>query len=128
MMRFKHKAPTKIQNSPHCHVEIKYGSKHQYVDNKEKSCPLDKEMTKYVQAVAGTLLYYARAVDPTILPTLSSLATKQARPTMKTMDLVKQLLDYCATQEEAIISFSASKMILCIHRDVGYRNEKNAQS
>jgi hypothetical protein len=38
------------------------------------------------------------------------------------------LLDYCATQEEAIIMYSASKTILCIHIDAGYCNEKNAQS
>jgi hypothetical protein len=62
-------------------------------------------MTKYVQAVAGSLLYYAKAVDPTILPALSSLATEQARPRMKMMETVKQLLDYCAMQEEAIITF-----------------------
>jgi hypothetical protein len=64
-----------------------------------------------VQAVAGTLLYYARAVDFTILPALSSLTTKQARLMQKTIEKVKQLLDYCATQEEAIITYSASKMI-----------------
>jgi hypothetical protein len=122
MTCFKHEAPTKIQNSPHCHIEVKYGAKHQYVDNKEDSPPFNNEETKYVQAVAGTLLYYARAVDPTILPALSSFATKQAIPTMKTMETVKQLLDYCATQEEAIITFSASKMILCIHSDTRYCN------
>jgi hypothetical protein len=85
-------------------------------------------MTKYVQAVAGTLLYYARAGDPTILPALSSLATEQARPTMKTVKTVKQLLDNCATQEEAIITFLASKMILCIHSNMGYCNKNNARS
>ena len=73
------------------------------------SPPLNKEETKYVQAVAGTLLYYARAVDSTILPALSSLATEQAKPTQKMVEQVKQLFDYCATQEEAIITYSASK-------------------
>jgi hypothetical protein len=64
--------------------------------------------------VAGMLLYYARAVDSTILPALSSLATEQAKPMQKMIEKVKQLLDYCATQEEAIITYLASKMILCI--------------
>ncbi len=90
--------------------------------------PLNKEEAKYIQAVAGTLLYYARAVDPTILPALSAIGTKQATPVQETMETIKQLLDYCATQEEAIITYSASKMILCIHSNVGYCNEKNAQS
>jgi hypothetical protein len=78
--------------------------------------------------VAGTLLYYARAVDPTILPALSAIGTKQATPTQTTMERIKQLLDYCATQEEAIIMYSARKMILCIHSNAGYCNEKNARS
>jgi hypothetical protein len=44
------------------------------------------------------------------------------------MKTVKQLLDYCATQEEAIITYNASKMILAVHSDAGYCNEKNACS
>jgi hypothetical protein len=46
--------------------------------------PLTSEEAKYVQEVAGTLLYYARAVDSTILPALSAIATEQANPTEKT--------------------------------------------
>ena len=75
-------------------------------------------------AVARTLLYYARAVATTILTALSSIATEQAKPTQETMKKVKQLLDYCATQEEAIITYNASKMILAIHSNAGYCNEK----
>ncbi len=44
------------------------------------------------------------------------------------MKKVKQLLDYCATQEELIITYNASKMILAIHSYPGYCNEKNARS
>ena len=40
----------------------------------------------------------------------------------------KQLLDYCASQEEAIIMYNASKMILAVHSDAGYANEKKARS
>jgi hypothetical protein len=90
--------------------------------------PHDKEDTKYIQAVAGTLLYYGRAVDNTILPALSAIATEQAKPTEKTMDTIKQLLDYCATQEEAVISYKASKMILTVHSDAGYCNKKKSRS
>ena len=59
--------------------------------------PLDKEDTKYIQAVAGTLLYYGHAVDNTILTALSAVATEQAKPAQKMMEVIKQLLDYCAT-------------------------------
>jgi hypothetical protein len=39
MIQFQHDKPTKIQNSPHRHVEIKYGAKQQYMVNKEESPP-----------------------------------------------------------------------------------------
>jgi len=128
MARFKHDIPTKIQNSPHRHIDVKYGAKKQFVEEEVESPPLSNEDAKYIQAVSGTLLYYARAVDPTILLALSSIATEQAKPTENTREKVKQLLDYCATQEDAIITYKASKMILCIHSDAGYANEKNARS
>jgi hypothetical protein len=78
--------------------------------------------------VAGTLLYYERAVNSIILTLLSSLATEQAKVMQKTMEMVQQLLDYCATQEEAIITYTASKMILNVHSAMGYLNKKNGRS
>ena len=97
------KKKDKIQNSPHPHNIPTYGAKVQYAEQSDESPKLDKAGIKYVQQVAGTLLYYGRAVDPTILPALSLIASEQAAPTERTMERVKQLLDYCASQEEAII-------------------------
>ena len=128
MMQFEHDKPNKPQNSPHPHKITQYGTKIQYVDDEDDSPPLSLAETKYVQAVTGMLLYYARMVDSTILPSLSSLATEQNKPTGKTMEKVKQLLDYCASQEEAIVTYNASNMILNIHSDAGYLNEKKARS
>jgi hypothetical protein len=54
--------------------------------------------------------------------------TKQAKPMEETKETIKQLLDYCALQEEAIISYSASKMILAVHSNAGYCNEKKSRS
>ncbi len=128
LLRFKHEMPKTKQNSPHPHVTPQYGAKTQYAEDADNSPPLGKEETKFIQAVAGTLLYYARAVDSTILPSLSAIATEQAKPTAKTLATVKQLLDYCATQDEAIIAYHASDMILAVHSDAGYCNKKNARS
>ena len=128
LIRFKHKTPDKIQNSPHPHVILQYGAKTQYARDKDVSLPLLKEEMKYVQAVAGTLLYHVRAVNTTILTALSLIATEQAKPTQEMMKKVKQLLDYCATQEDAIIAYNASKMILAIPSNARYCKEKNARS
>ena len=109
-------------------VTPNYGAKVQYSPEDDDSPPLNKEDTKYIQAVAGTLLYYGRAVDNTILTSLSAVATEQAKLTQKTMEVIKQLLDYCAAQEETIISHRASKMILAVHSDAGYCSKKNLRS
>jgi hypothetical protein len=127
-IRFNHEKPMKIQNSPHPHVPPNYGAKTQYAMEEIDSPVLSKEDTKYIQAVTGTLLYNARAVNSPILTSLSSIATEQAKPTKETMINVKQLLDYCSTQEEAIITYNASKMILAVHSDAGYANEKKSRS
>jgi hypothetical protein len=71
LLRFEHKKPDKIQNSPHPHNIPAYGAKVQYAEQSDESPKLEKAGIKYVQQVAGTLLYYRRAVDTTILPALS---------------------------------------------------------
>ena len=109
-------------------IPPKYGAKMQYVAEEIDFPPLSKEDMTYIQAVTGTLLYHARAVNLTILPALSVIATEQAKRTQKTMKNLKQLLDYCSTQEEAMITYNASKMTLAIHSDAGYANEKKSQS
>jgi hypothetical protein len=87
--------------------------------------PLDKQGKKNVQEVIGTLLYYARCADNTMLPALGSLATQQANPTQNTKILVHQLLDYAATYPDAITTYRASSMVLAGHSDASYLSETN---
>ena len=56
-------------------------------------------MSKRVQKVNGEFLWYARAVDGTLLTPLSALVAQQANPTTNTMKWVKQFLDFVATQD-----------------------------
>jgi hypothetical protein len=125
-VRFKHEIPHKKQNSPHPHIIPNYGAKVQFTEPEEDLPPLGKEETKFVQAVVGTLLYYGRVVNSMILMTLRSLTTKQTKPTAKTKGSVTQLLDYLATQEEAIMTYNTSDMILQVHSDAGCANKKRA--
>ena len=86
--------------------------------------------------VTGTFLFYARAVDATMLTALSALASEQAHPTEATMRKCKQFLmrkckqflDYAASQEEAVLTYKASDMILAIHSDASYLSEPKARS
>ena len=70
--------------------------------------------------MTGTLLYYARAIDATMLPALVSISTQQAAPTENTMKLVKNIINYAATHPNAIITYHASDMFLSTHNDASY--------
>jgi hypothetical protein len=63
-----------------------------------------------------------------MLTPLSSLASEQASPTELTMEKCLQLLDYATTQDNAILTYKASNMILAIHSNASYLSEPKAQS
>ena len=44
------------------------------------------------------------------------------------MKKARQLLDYVATQEDAIVTFRASDMVLAVHSDASYLSEPSARS
>ncbi len=50
-----------------------------------------------------------------LLPALSSLASQQANLTEKTMGLCKQFLYFMSTQEDAVLTYQASDMVLANH-------------
>ncbi len=94
----------------------------------DTSPPLDKMQQTHLQQVLGTLLWYGHGVNSSILTALSTLALQQMHPTINTMTQLKQLLDFIASQDLAIITYPKSDMIYSIHGDAGYLNEANARS
>ena len=128
LKRFEHEPPLKRQDQPYPHVPPNYGARVQYAKAADDSDPLSKQDKKFVMQVTGTFLFYARAIDSTMLPALSSIASEQNAPTKNTMKKVKRFLDYAASQEEAIITYRASDMVLSIHSDASYLSERNARS
>ena len=105
-----------------------YGKDSQIMEEPKPSKPLDKAGQKLIQKITGKFLYLGRGVDSTLLTPLSAIAAQQANPTEKTMDQAKQLLDYIASQEDAVITYKASDMVLAAHSDAGYLNEAGARS
>ena len=118
--KYAHLAPNKPQSSPYPAPPKKYGAAAQELPPEDTSLPLSTTDKKRVQQILGSILYYARAVDITVLVALSSIAAEQAKATNKTMTNIKQLLDYCSTYPDAKIRFRASDMILNIHSDASY--------
>ena len=75
----------------------------------------------------GTLLYYSRAVDTTMLVALGTIAAQQASATQATSRYVTHLLDYCHKHPDAKVRYHASDMILHIHSDASYNFEAKAR-
>jgi len=126
--RFHHPVPIKPQHQPYPHTVRTYGAKQQFVDSEDTSALLSKSDKTYVQEVIGVFLYYARAVDCTMLPALGSLATQQSAPTQNTLMKIHQFLDYAMTHQNAIITYRASNMTLAVHSDASYLSETKARS
>ena len=84
--------------------------------------------TKILQQVCGMFLYYARAVDCTMLHALNNLATRVKNSTQKPVEALNHFLDYCATQPEAVVLYRASDMILHNHSDAAYLVATGARS
>ena len=82
---FNHTTPRIPQDQPHPHVKPKYGAKAQHSEQDDTTPPLNADEKRFVQEVVGTFLYYAQAVDATMLPALGLIASQQAAPTEQTM-------------------------------------------
>ena len=82
LARFKHEAPGRPQHSPHHHNPKNYGSDAQDPLPHDETPRISKPRILRIQQeqVVGAALYYARAIDMTILTALcGSIASEQAR-------------------------------------------------
>ncbi len=128
LRQFQHAKPTAPQHAPFPSAPINYGARKQYAKTPSTSPPLDHNGKKFIQQVCGKFLFLGRAVDPTLLCPISAIASQSAKPTHDTLLQTKQLLDYIATQDEAVLTYNASDMVLAIHSDASYLSEPGARS
>jgi hypothetical protein len=105
-----------------------YGAKTQYVEDENNSPALSAKDVNKVQQLTGTLLYYARAVDPILIMPINVLSSEQTKATSDTADKVIKLLNYCNTHPETKMRYHESYMILYIHSDASYLSEREAKS
>jgi hydroxypyruvate isomerase len=80
-----------------------YGAKVQLTTPIDVTPAMSNDQTKKLQQVVGTFLFYARAVDPTMLHALNALAAAQSKGTQATVEALVHLLNYCATHPDATI-------------------------
>ena len=70
---------------------------------------------KYLQSVIGTLLYYSRAVDPTLCTASHELGSIQSAPTQNDLIKLDRLLAYAC-----IHASQQRHQVLCLHHEVQY--------
>jgi hypothetical protein len=126
--KYQHAAPARPEHAPHTWNPPIYGGETQYVEDKTTSPALsDKDVNK-LQQLTGTLLYYARAVDQTLIMPINFLASEQSKATAVAADKVIKHINYCNTHPETKIRYHASDMILHINSDDSYLSEIEAKS
>eukprot|EP00957_Ditylum_brightwellii_P088350 6729943-Ditylum_brightwellii.AAC.1 len=77
-------------------------------------------MAPRIQAIIGTLLYYTRQVDPTMLVAIDTIAATQSKGTEATAKAVEHLLDYCASHPNKTIRYTPSNILLKVHSNASY--------
>jgi hypothetical protein len=127
LSKFQHDAPNHPKHTPSKYFTPVYGATTQYA-TKDQTPPITANQGLTIQKVTGSVLYYARTVDSTVLMPLNDIATEQTKATEKTQAATNQLLDYLATHPDATIRYRASYMILHIHSDASYLSVSNARS
>jgi hypothetical protein len=128
LQEYQHSLARRIQNCPYSPEPKRFGVDAQAPIEQDATAVLDAKGIKRVQQIVGSILYYARAVDMTVLMALSSIAVEQTKATEKTLGRCLHLLDYLASNSEAKVRYHASDMIMNIHSDASYLSETKARS
>ena len=128
LQRFTHSKPVRPQHAPSKWTRPNYGAKVQMAEDEDTTEILNPASIKRLQEIIGTFLYYARAVDNTMLVALGTLGSAQTKGTKQTMEAAVNLLNYAATHPNAKVRFHASEMVLHIHSDASYLSEPEAKS
>ena len=125
---FEHPVPTRRQDSPYPWQRPNYGAKQQLTTPIDDAPALSAEHIMLIREVVGVLLYYARALDNTMMVALNSLAAAASDGTETLLDKLVHFLNYAASHPDAVLRYSASDMQLWVHSDTFYLSEPKARS
>jgi hypothetical protein len=117
--KFQRDNPKHPHHTPSNYATSVYGASTHYATRDETPILSAKQCTS-IQKITGSVLYYAREVDPTVLRTLNYIATEQTKATEKTQVAAAQLLDYMVIHHAATIRYHTSDMIVHIHSGLSY--------
>ena len=126
LLKFQHEKTTE-QFAASPYKEPIYGKKAQ-LPNVIELLTFIKKQVDLLQRIFGKFLYYARAIDNTIIHVLNDLASQVTSGTMKTGEAQECFLNYCATNPDATIKYRASDMIIRCDSDAAYLVASKARS
>jgi hypothetical protein len=126
--KYQHAAPARPEHAPNTWNPPINGAETQFVEDETISPALSGKDVNKLQQLTGTLLYYVRAVDPTLIMPINVLASEQSKATEVTAKKVIKLLNYCNNHPETKIRYHASDTILHIHSDASYLSVNEAKS
>jgi hypothetical protein len=101
---------------------------HQPATADDDSPLLPPDRAKRIQEIVGVFLYYARAVDPSMLAVINKIGSLQAKPTEQVEAMATRLLQYAATWPDASITYNASNMQLRAFSDASHLSETKSRS
>jgi hypothetical protein len=76
LSKYQHDAPKHPQHTPSRYIATVYGAETQYT-TQDETPPLTAKQCLKIQKVTGSVLYYARAVDPNYISTEQTKATEK---------------------------------------------------
>jgi hypothetical protein len=92
----------------------------------DTSPKLSAEKTKLLQQIVGTYLFYARAVDCTMLTAVNHIASMGH--TANALAAANRLIAYSASYPNHKVTFRACDMILYVQSDASYLTRSNSRS
>jgi hypothetical protein len=119
---FKGAATPGIYTPPDYHNPITHKAT---VDTSSPASDKDKRL---LQSVVGTLLYYSRAIDPSIATAVHQLGSVQSQPTTDDMSKMNRLLQYLSSHPNMGIRYYASNMMYQLMPDASYLSRPRARS
>ena len=122
-----HLMPKQMYLGPSKYNTPKFGQRVQY-SHVDKTPQLEPHVIKFIQKVTGKFLFYARAVDNTMLHALNNIASATVNGTKATLAATNYFLNYAACHPNARNCHCASDMILQVHSDAAYLVAANSRS
>jgi len=134
LKQFQHTV-NKMQNAPYPSVPLTIWSQELICNTKiistANGCQNQEVHPASTMSMCGKSFYFwakQSTVNSTLLRPISAIASQSSAPTTDTFQNTMQLLNYLGKQEDAVLSYHLSDMILAVHIDVSYLSEPKALS